>query len=242
MKHIMCTCLAMLALLRTSSAQPANHADLVADIKHRIESTIDLSHGPGECGRFEVTKRVVWTLRSEGAGFLAKFGAQNKCNGQNTTDEPGVGVDIVMYPDGTIVDILGGGHEGPNTPQWNVGTPVMPTLWRPPFDPGDGSVPPSDPPPALPLTDPILARLAALQIHFDTAVATVVERQLHEEDRAEQTFQELHLQIITVANNLEAHRVAERAFKDRVVGFLKDPKTIATILGILAGKFVLPGE
>ena len=46
--------------------------------------------------------------------------------------------------------------------------------------------------------------------------------------------------IDKVAESLEAHRAASRSLRDQIVGFLRDPRTIATALGILAGRLVVP--
>ena len=46
--------------------------------------------------------------------------------------------------------------------------------------------------------------------------------------------------VDAIAESLEAHRAASRSLRDRVLGFLRDPRTIATALGILAGRLVVP--
>lgn len=118
----------------TGPKTPAQLVACVASVKARVLAAgINLNHGPGECGRFEVTKRVAWELRADGVGLMAKFGSQNGCSATNTTDEPKYGVDVVMYPDGTFADILCGGGDG-NTPCWGTGT-TTPSLWRAPFNP-----------------------------------------------------------------------------------------------------------
>lgn len=170
------------------AAQPGgNQVGVVQEVKAALQgSGVDFGHGPGECGRFEITKRVAWTLHQRGdsqVGLIAKFGAQNGCSADNTTSEPKYGVDILMWPDGTIVDILGGSGGDPNTPQWNVGH-ADPSLYRPAFDPG-GSLgvvtpPPSggtQPPPVdlQPLVDRI-SRLEAEVGQLQTAL-TVAQQQ-----------------------------------------------------------------
>ena len=203
----------------TSLAQPINRLSTVQAVKARISPTIDLTHGPGECGRFEVTKRVAWELRAEGAGFLAKTGAQNKCNEHNTTESPGYGVDILMYTDGTVVDILGSGSDGPNTPLWLVLSPAPLSSWRAPFDPGDDGLPPfpltpDPPPPPIPVVD-LLKAITDLRLDL-IRVETKID---------------------IIAESLEAHRAATRHFADKVVSFLKDPRTILTVVGVLTGRF-----
>jgi hypothetical protein len=107
----------------------------VASVKARVLAAgINPSRGPGECGRFEITKRVAWELRGDGLGLLAKFGNQNGCSARNTLDEPKFGVDVVMSQDGSVIDILCGGGDG-NTPCWNASGPQPPANWRAPFNP-----------------------------------------------------------------------------------------------------------
>ena len=217
----------VLLIPSTSLAQPINRLATVRAVKARISPTIDLTHGPGECGRFEVTKRVAWELRAEGAGFLAKTGAQNKCNERNTTESPGYGVDILMYTDGTVVDILGGGSEGPNTPLWLILSPAPLSSWRPPFDPGDDSLPPPLPPPIPPTPDPPPPPIPVVDLL--KAITDVRIDLIRVETK-----------IDTITESLEAHRAASRSLRDRVLGFLRDPRTIATALGILAGRLAVP--
>jgi hypothetical protein len=91
---------------------------------------------------FEVTKRVAWALRSEGAGLLSKPSGNN-CQGY--------AVDIVVYPNGVHYDMVGDGG-GANIPQWLLvidpatGGPLLvdPARWRAPLDPGDSSPAPND--------------------------------------------------------------------------------------------------
>jgi hypothetical protein len=118
----------------TGPKTPDQLVACVASVKARVLAAgINLNHGPGECGRFEVTKRVAWELRADSVGLMAKVGSQNGCSATNTLDEPKYGVDVVMYPDGTFADILCGGGDG-NTPCWGTGT-TSPSLWRAPFNP-----------------------------------------------------------------------------------------------------------
>src|SRR4029453_8066374 len=118
----------------TGPKTPDQLVACVASVKARVLAAgINLNHGPGECGRFEVTKRVAWELRADGLGLMAKVGSQNGCSATNTLDEPKYGVGFVMYPDGTFADILCGGGDG-NTPCWGTGT-TTPSLWRPAFNP-----------------------------------------------------------------------------------------------------------
>jgi hypothetical protein len=86
----------------------------------------------GPCGAFEITKRVAWQLRAEGAGVLTKPDGEN-CQG--------FAKDIVAYPDGRIFDMLidGGGTNGP---AWQDKGTVSPERYRRATDPGDGGSPP----------------------------------------------------------------------------------------------------
>jgi hypothetical protein len=139
----------MFFVLFLFSATPTfaqSHPDVVAQVKASLVARgIDLS---GECGAFQITKRVAWQLRGEGAGLLDKPSGSN-CQGFST--------DIVAYPGGRIFDILidGGGANGP---AWNASDPVDPSRYRPAFDPGDAPgpgpvpVPTPAPVPTLDLT------------------------------------------------------------------------------------------
>lgn len=104
---------------------PAMNAQYVAAWKSRLEAQgVSLS---GPCGAFEITKRVVWGLRSQGAGLLSKPSGNN-CNGYST--------DYVVFQNGDGVDILTDGG-GTNGPQWVVyeGEFLGSGRWRPPVQP-----------------------------------------------------------------------------------------------------------
>jgi len=130
--------------------QMTDHADVVVQVKADLTARGVSLVGP--CGAFEVTKRVAWALRADGAGLLLKNGGNNCL---------GYAVDIIAYRDGTVVDILvnGGGDEDAygnaipgtgNGPAWNVNpVKVDPTRWAPPF-PID-AVPGTPAPPQIPL-------------------------------------------------------------------------------------------
>ncbi len=84
-----------------------NHTQLVQQVKdYLISRGIDTS---GYCGAFEITKRVAWALRNEGAGILATIHSAN-CNG--------FAAGFIAYTDDSQVDILGDVGGG-NTPSWN---------------------------------------------------------------------------------------------------------------------------
>ena len=98
-------------------------AGFVAAVKAQLQARgVDLT---GPCGAFAITKRVAWGLRATGAGLLSKPSGNN-CDG--------FAVDIVAFPTGMIVDILGDAGNG-NTPLWNTGEPVDAARYRPAVDP-----------------------------------------------------------------------------------------------------------
>lgn len=116
-----------------------NHAALVFAVKtYVVNNGISIL---GNCGAFEITKRVAWALRGEGGGYLTTPHSGN-CNG--------LAAGIVSYsPDHSEVDILRneGGPEIPvppetvpgNIPQWNPGPPnnEVGISWVAPINPGD---------------------------------------------------------------------------------------------------------
>ena len=111
--------------------------DVVKGVKEQLVAKgVDLS---GPDGAFQITSRVAWALRADGAGIL------DKPTGNNSG---GYAVDVVVYRDGTGYDVLidGGGDNGP---AWNkFAEPLDPSRWRSPFDPGDvEEVPPVVVPP-----------------------------------------------------------------------------------------------
>ncbi|HTL39442.1 MAG TPA: hypothetical protein VL306_01380 [Methylomirabilota bacterium] len=104
-----------------------NHIDVVQRVISYLTSQgISMA---GNCGAFEITKRVAWALRNEGAGLLVTFHS-SACNGYAS--------DIIAYPDDSQVDILGD-TGGANNPQWGP----FPSQnengvhFASPFDPGD---------------------------------------------------------------------------------------------------------
>lgn len=124
-----------------------DHTAVVAVVKQVLEDRgVDLS---GPEGAFEITKRVAWMLRDDGAGLLAKSAGNNA---------HGFAVDIIAYQTGGYVDCLIDAG-GVNTPAWQMHSDLVdPSRWRPASDPGDVPAPPAppvDPPvplPGVPLT------------------------------------------------------------------------------------------
>jgi hypothetical protein len=97
-----------------------NHTDVVQQVINDLNASgMDLST---PCGVFEITKRVAWNLKDEGAGLLSKPSGNN-CNGY--------AVDIIAYPSGFIFDVV----SSSNNPQWILADEVDPSRYVPPFQP-----------------------------------------------------------------------------------------------------------
>lgn len=125
---------------------------LVQRIKAELEAKgVDLK---GPCGAFQITKRVAWELRNDGAGLLYKN------TGNNCMD---FSVDYIIWRDGQQRDILkdAGGHTDENRvfhpgndPRWDEPTTGDLSRWRPPVkdwvddkpEPPTPTDPPSPPP------------------------------------------------------------------------------------------------
>lgn len=100
-------------------------AGYVSDVKALLQAqAVSLV---GDCGAFNITKRVAWGLRDAGAGLQIKTSGAN-CGGK--------AVGIIMFPSGRAYDILGDAG-GLNTPQWNSIADLAPALYAAPTDPGD---------------------------------------------------------------------------------------------------------
>lgn len=125
-----------------------DHTDVVERVKADLEKRGINLQGP--CGAFEITKRVVWALRSEGCGLLDKPGGNN-CQGYST--------DFVIYPDGHGYDILVSAGDI-NGPSWQDGGVADASRWRPPIDPLDTII--VDPPKPSPLPAPVSTDFTAL--------------------------------------------------------------------------------
>lgn len=141
MKRLFTMLLCSLLLNTALYAQQTPHVDVVAAAKAAALAAgfdPDAPDQPDECARFEVTNRAAFALKAEGAGTLEKL-TGNQCRGR--------AVDIIAYPDGTIVDVLGGGDQGPNTPMWQVNpNKVDMARWRQPFPVEDAPVDPTPTP------------------------------------------------------------------------------------------------
>jgi hypothetical protein len=123
------------------------HLDVVQRIRRELTARGVIPAGivnPGNnespCSVFQITKRVAWELRHEGAGLLAKPSGNN-CHGYS--------MDWVVYPDGRGSDIaVGGEFDGVTTDA----SEDHGKRWRPPLDPEDA--PPPVPNPGTPVPDP----------------------------------------------------------------------------------------
>jgi len=145
-----------LLLAAPAAAQTPNHLVLVQLTKAAL-----VAKGQAwttNCDAAQITFRVAWVLRAEGAMLIRKSAAQNGCvwNGVKYSH------DALQFPDGWA-DLLGsaGPPANVNTPswQWTAGATntADATKYAPPFDPDAGSAPPVvtpppvvDPPPPLP--------------------------------------------------------------------------------------------
>lgn len=138
---------------------------IVADVKRQLEASgVNLS---GNCGAFEIVKRVVWRLRDQGFGLVAD-GGQTQCQGYSTD---------VIQNQSVWVDMLGDAG-GLNTPVWSEHPNPNPAVWRAPIDPGDtpvpGPEPTPDPPPPAPPCDlsPVILEIRRVEDALRTQMQT----------------------------------------------------------------------
>lgn len=100
------------------------------------EALVRCVHGAVNPGRtvedaFEVTKRVAWLLRGEGAGLLIKNGGENIVSWQGRSFAAG----RICYPDGHIWKVLSD-IPGTNGPSWQDNDFVDRSLYVPAIHPG----------------------------------------------------------------------------------------------------------
>ena len=85
-----------------------------------------------EVQAFEVTKRVAWALRGEGAGLLIKNGGENIVSWQGYS----FSASRICYPDGHIYKVISdAGPGGANGPSWQDNDFVDRSLYVPAIDP-----------------------------------------------------------------------------------------------------------
>jgi hypothetical protein len=178
---LMAALLVLLGLLLAvpTSGQAIDHTDLVAIAKAQVVNELHLDLDAAECNRWEVTRRVALMLKNDGAGLIAKSG--NNCRGFAT--------DAIMYRDGTVVDVLGAGRDGPSTPHWLVQPSKRPiTDWRLPLPLDDLPVPSGTPEPAATQEDhdAILRRIDAQLETLRTEVAALKEQQAADTEKVVQ--------------------------------------------------------
>jgi hypothetical protein len=187
--------LVLVLILFASPLFAQNHEGIVQSVKAQLVATGANLAGP--CGAFEITKRVAWILRGEGAGLLHKNPGQNQC--------AGVGVDVVIYQDGRLFDILTDSG-GANGPVWHQIESVSPSLWRPPVDPGTGGNQPI-PPPNVPIPPVVVPQpipsldLSGVYQRFDLAYAQ--QERMFDLERAERA--ELLALLRVVDERLKTH-------------------------------------
>lgn len=160
-----------------------------------------------------------------GAGWLYDVNRWGRMAGYNPV--PGEIVGVMVAAGSTRSDNNTPVKERTNIlaiqwPEANGANPVT-VVWR------EGDTPLPDPP-TLPPTPPTPPTPPP------TPPATTPQL-----DRIEAGVQEIRGEVQAIHQSLEAHRAASRSLRDQVLGFLKDPRTITTVLGILAGRFLMPG-
>lgn len=138
-----------------AAAQTPNHKALVELTKAALVAKGQTF--TTNCDAAQITFRVAWTLRTEGAKLLVKSAAQNGCvwNGVKYSH------DALQFPDGWA-DLLAsaGPPANTNTPtwQWTAGATntADATKYAAPFDLDAGNAPPVVTPPVIPPVDPPL--------------------------------------------------------------------------------------
>jgi len=122
-----------------------NYLDIVRTVKSELVAA-GVNVDKDEESRAEITFRVadrIYRRWNPDVGLLYKSPPHNNVRER--------AVDILCWRDGIIVDILGKGAEGPNTPLWMENSvPVDPSAWRQPFPYADTEPLPVVPPPYEP--------------------------------------------------------------------------------------------
>jgi len=117
----------------TPTPGPTGNCDALVSNKEALVKCIHAQILPhDEVTGFEVTKRVAWALRGEGAGLLIKNGGENIVSWQGYSFSAG----RICYPDGHIYKVLSDvGPGGANGPTWSDNDFVDRSLYVPAIDP-----------------------------------------------------------------------------------------------------------
>ena len=139
----------LFTILVCSTLLYATPALAQTDLVARVKDTLVLQGQTftTNCDAFEITRRVAWLLRDQGAQLIGKTPAQNGCDFGNRKYSH----DAIAFPTGWR-DILrnAGPPVNEDAPTWELtGTDPNAPLYAP-FDPGGVT----DPPPILPPTQP----------------------------------------------------------------------------------------
>lgn len=166
MKRILLSTLICLLVANAAFAQ----ASLVAQVKDAL--ILQGQTFTTNCDAFEITRRVAWLLRAEGAQLVGKTDAQNGC----VFGTRKYSHDVIAFPTGWR-DILhsAGPPANVNEPAWDLtGTSPDAPLYAP-FESGGVVVPPVVPPVVVvpPVPDLQALILAELRMH---EAAEAVER------------------------------------------------------------------
>ena len=87
----------------------------IGDHQQLVECIWDHIHPTDSVTAFEVTKRVAWALRGEGAGDLIKNGGENIVAWRGYS----FSASRIVYPDGRLVKVIfDAGPGGANGPSW----------------------------------------------------------------------------------------------------------------------------
>lgn len=108
--------------------------DSLVNDKPALVACIHATINPGSSATraFEVTKRVAWALRGEGAGLLIKNGGENIIAWRGYS----FSLSRICYPDGHIYKVLSdAGEGGTNGPTWSDNDFVDRSLYVPAIDP-----------------------------------------------------------------------------------------------------------
>lgn len=88
----------------------------------------------GPAAAFEVTKRVAWLLRDEGAGLYVKPSGDNIVSWNGFSFSAG----RICFPDGRLIKVVRAIGAGSNDPGYDDNDFGDPAMYMPAMDPGDG--------------------------------------------------------------------------------------------------------